>query len=179
MKKPFSETKIGIFLKEKVKPIAGDALKIVGDLTGIQAIEKVGDFLNSKKEDSVEMMALHLEFEKLRTEFELEMTRIEAETYKAELEDVQDARSREIQFMQANGGKRDWIQGGLVISTMLLVFASLFYLAFYEIPKSNERVFDMILGGVIVAGSQNIYAYFFGSSKGSRIKDEIIKSKVK
>ena len=121
------------------------------------------------------MMALHMEFEKYKLEWQLEIQRLELEEFKTEIADKDSARNREISFMQANGGKRDWVQGGLVIATMVLVFASMIFLAFLEIPKANERVFDLILGGVIVSGSQNIYSYFFGSSKGSKTKDEVIK----
>lgn len=166
-KKPFSETKIGKFL-EKAKPIVGDIIGVVGDITGIEAVEKIGDYLNSRKEENAEVMALHIEFEKNKNDYSLELFRLE-------VQDLASARDREIQFMQQSGGKRDWVQGGLVICTVLLVLLSMVFLAFREIPKSNEAIFHMMLGGVVVQGMNSIYSYFFGSSKGSRSKDEIIK----
>jgi len=42
-------SKFGAFLREKVKPVAGDVLELVGDVTGVEAIERVGEMLNEKK----------------------------------------------------------------------------------------------------------------------------------
>ena len=174
-KKPFSETKFAKFVKEKVAPVAGDVLGIIGDVTGIEAIERVGDLINARKEESAEAMALHVEFEKYKLEWELEIQRLEIEAFKVEVQDRESARNREVQFMQANGGKRDWVQGGLVICTVVLVLVSMTYLAFWELPKANEAIFHMMLGGIVVQGMNSIYNYFFGSSIGSRRKDETIR----
>ena len=174
-KKPFRETKFGKFVTEKVAPVMGDVLGIVGDIMGIEAIEKVGDLINSRKEESAELMALQVEFEKYKLEWQLEVQRIEIEAFRVEVQDRESARSREVQFMQANGGKRDWVQGGLVICTVVLVLVSMTFLAFWEIPKANEAIFHMMLGGIVVQGMNSIYNYFFGSSIGSRKKDETIK----
>ena len=38
-KKPFKETKFWKFVTEKIKPVAGDVLEVVGDITGFDAIE--------------------------------------------------------------------------------------------------------------------------------------------
>ncbi len=59
MKKPFSETKVGQFV-DKIKPLVGNGLDFVGELTGNKAIEKIGEFLQDKKEQSPEMMAAHM-----------------------------------------------------------------------------------------------------------------------
>ena len=45
-------------------------------------------------------------------------------------------------------------------------------LFFIEIPDSNRRVVDMILGVVIGSGLISVINFFFGSSKGSKDKTE-------
>lgn len=167
MKKPFSETKVGQFV-DKIKPIVGNGLDFVGELTGNKAIEKIGEFLNDKKEEKPELMAAHIEFEKYKLEWELELQRLELETFRLEVADKENARSREIQFMQANGGKRDWVMGGLVIFTMSLLACMIAILTFVTIPADNRDVFFTLLGGTVVAGTQSIYGYFFGSSSGAK-----------
>jgi len=92
-KKPVGErikgSKFGSFIRDKVKPVAGDILEIAGDITGVQALETVGAWLNGQKHKSEEHNALALEFEKLRLNFELEMTRLDLTTdhefYRAEV----------------------------------------------------------------------------------------------
>jgi hypothetical protein len=51
------------FVREKVKPVIGDVVSIVGDVTGIEAIEKVGDLLNKKRDEDAQIAALAEEFE--------------------------------------------------------------------------------------------------------------------
>ncbi|MFM9983846.1 MAG: hypothetical protein ACKVOK_01350 [Flavobacteriales bacterium] len=179
MKKPFKETKLFNFIQEKVKPIAGDALEIIGDITGRDSIEKVGKLLNGKRESDVQAQAVWIEFEEKKMEFELEFQQMELESFRAELDDKNSARSREIEFMKASGGKRDWIQGGIVIATFAILIACLTLLAFREIPKANERIFDMAFGGIVVMGAKEIYGYFFGSSRSSKHKDDIIRDAIK
>jgi hypothetical protein len=175
-KKKFKDTAVGKFISDKVKPIAGDVLEFVGNVTGIEAIDKVGEFLNAKAEEDAQFKALQIELEEKRMEWELEFRRMEIEELQITLADTQNARSREVEFMQANGGKRDWVQGGLVIFNMAILATMLVFLAMRTVPEANVRIFDMLLGGVVVSGSQAIFQYYFGSSRGSRQKDDIIKN---
>jgi len=152
---------------------------IVGDVTGIEAIEKVGDLLNRKRDEDAQIAALAEEFEMKKLEFEMELQRMDLEAWRIEVQDRESARGREVSFMQANGGKRDWVQGGLVIFNMTILALMLTFLAFKTVPTDNVRIFDMLLGGVVVSGSQAIYNYYFGSSSSSRKKDDVIKGLTK
>ncbi len=67
MKKPFKDTKIGKFLKEKAPGLFAEALTTVGDLTGVKALNVVGNLIKGSKEISEEdkvIAAALLEFEK-------------------------------------------------------------------------------------------------------------------
>ena len=180
-KKPIGErirgSKFGVFIKDKVKPVAGDILEIAGDITGIQALETVGAYLNGQKHKSDEHNSLALEFEKLRLNFELEMTRLDLQTdldfYRAEVDDRKSAREREAAFLSATG-KRDWLFAAVVIIGLSLLIGVVLSLIFVVIPEDNQRLADMTFGSVLSIGT-SIFAYYVGSSRGSRMKDETLR----
>lgn len=180
-KKPIGErikgSKFGVFIRDKVKPVAGDILEIAGDITGIQALETVGAYLNGQKHKSEEHNALALEFEKLRLNFELEMTRLDLQTdlefYRAEVDDRKSAREREAAFLSATG-KRDWLFAAVVIIGLSLLIGVVLSLIFVVIPEDNQRLADMTFGSVLSIGT-SIFAYYVGSSRGSRMKDETLR----
>ena len=179
-KKPIGErirgSKFGAFIRDKVKPVAGDILEIAGDITGIQALETVGAYLNGQKHKSDEHNAIALEFEKLRLNFELEMTRLDMQTeleyYKAEVSDRDSARTREAAFVNATG-KRDWLMGAVVIVGLSLTVGVVLSLIFVVIPIENQRLADMTFGSVLSIGT-SIFAYYVGSSRGSAMKDKLL-----
>ena len=180
-KKPIGErvkgSKFGVFIRDKVKPVAGDILEIAGDITGIQALETVGAYLNGQKHKSDEHNALALEFEKMRLNFELEMTRLDLQTdldfYRAEVDDRKSAREREAAFLNATG-KRDWLFAAVVIIGLSLLVGVVLSLIFIVIPIENQRLADMTFGSVLSIGT-SIFAYYVGSSRGSRMKDETLR----
>jgi len=180
-KKPLGErlrgSKFGSFIRDKVKPVAGDILEIAGDITGVQALETVGAWLNGQKHKSEQHDALALEFEKMRLNFELEMTRLdlttELEFYRAEVDDRKSAREREAAFLSATG-KRDWLFAAVVIIGLSLLIGVVLSLIFIVIPHENQRLADMTFGSVLSIGT-SIFAYYVGSSRGSRMKDETLR----
>ena len=179
-KKPIGErikgSKFGVFVRDKVKPVAGDILEIAGDITGIQALETVGALINGQKHKSDEHNAIALEFEKLKLNFELEMTRLDMQTelefYKAEVNDRDSARTREAAYLSATG-KRDWLFGAVVIIGLALTVGVVLSLIFVVIPIENQRLADMTFGSVLSIGT-SIFAYYVGSSRGSYMKDKIL-----
>lgn len=174
-KKKFKDSGLVRFLKDKVAPVAGDVTGIIGKVVTGQwqdAIEETGDLISGKK-DQPEFSELHLEFEKLRVNFELELQRIDLETFKAEIEDRSNARSREIEFMKASGG-RDWMMGAVVIFTLLASAFFVVVLSFYRIPEENHRLFDVLLGAITGSGLMAVLNYYLGSSRDSRKKTDAI-----
>ena len=174
-KKPFKDTKFWKFVTEKIKPVAGDVLEIVGDVTGIGAIEKVGELLNDRKENDAQVQALAIEFERMRHEFEMDFLRLEMETFKLEVEDKQSARSREVEFMKTNGGKRDWLMGAAVITALAMYIGAFAFLAFGPVvPQEKKDLFNMGVGQVFTFAGM-AFAYYLGTTKQSRMKDETIR----
>ena len=182
-KKPLLEkikdSKFAEFIRDKVKPVAGDVLEIVGDVTGVQAIERVGEMLNKRKEENDQIRALDAEFQKYRLEWELEIQRLEfaheLETLKLEVADRDSARDREIDFMKAHGGKRDWLMGSVAITGLLMMIGVISSLIFIRIPEENKELAYMAFGSVLTIGGA-IFNYYFGSSRGSAMKDKTISS---
>jgi len=172
------ESKFGTFVRDRVKPVAGDILEIVGDVTGIQAIETVGALINGKRDQSTEAAKLAQDFERYKLEFTLEMHRIdiaaELEAYKAEVEDRTSARLREVDYVKTTG-RRDWLMGAVVLSGLTLLIGVVVSLMFVTIPQENQRLADMTFGAVMSIGA-SIFSYYVGSSKGSAIKDQTIKT---
>lgn len=176
------ESKFAAFVRDKVKPVAGDVLEVVGDITGIGAIEKVGEFLNQRKEDNEQVRALAMEFEKYKLEWQLEMERIRMtaglEELKQEVADRDSARSREVEYMKTTGGKRDWMMSVVVITGLLMTLGVVASLLFITIPEQNQRLADMCFGTILGIGS-SIFAYYVGSSRGSARKDDAIHRQLK
>jgi hypothetical protein len=161
-----------------VKPVAGDILEVVGDVTGIQAIETVGALINGKKDQSDEAAKLAQDFERYKLEFTLEMHRIdmqtELEAYKAEVEDRASARTRENEYTTATG-KRDWLMAAVVLSGLLLLIGVVLSLIFITIPEENQRLADMTFGAIMSIGA-SIFSYYVGSSRSSHVKDQTIQT---
>jgi hypothetical protein len=158
--KKLKESKVGAWLKDKAPKV----LEIVSDLTGIEALDRVGDLIKG------ESMSLQdkLEFERLLSEERMEVMRLEVER-------IKNAQDREVGVVQATG-KPDYFQW-LVGSVGLGVFAMIVINGlFYDIE--NEKVYFHLLGIVegIVLG---IFGYYFGSSLGSKNKDNHLKNILK
>lgn len=57
------------------------------------------------------------------------------------------------------------------------IFIMLGVLIFKEIPEANKELIYVVVGA-LVATLSSIISYFFGSSKGSTEKNEVIKEKL-
>jgi len=67
------------------------------------------------------------------------------------------------------------IRNGLAIFWSIIGAAYIGGITFTEIPEHNIRVVDTVLGFVLGTIVATIIAYYFGSSKGSADKNEMIK----
>lgn len=167
-KKKFKETGFGRFV-QKVGKLIPDALDIADELvTGGKvgdAIDAVKGKLDEKARYNQEAKRALLELEQRRREWILEYE-------KMYLEDVANARQREVELAKA--GQRDYFQY-VVGSVALVVFTFLVYfLAYKEPPESNRELFIHLLG-IVEGVSISIFTYYFGSSKGSKDKSEMMK----
>lgn len=158
----FKDRKLVVWAKENAPDILGNALELVGDLTGIEVVEKLGNKIANAGELTPEQKQQALEAYKLDLEF-----------YKHENEDRASARNREIEI--AKSGKRDWMMGltGIIglACFVLMVISAIF------VPSMQKNVLAHQVMGIIEGVSLSIFYYYFGSSKGSSDKTKIIGSK--
>ena len=150
--KKLKDTKIGAFLKEK----APQALGLVGDLlpeNGTLGIVK----------NAIELVTPDpVEREKLNEE----LSAMELEFYKTEVADRDSARKRQIEMAKA--GKDDYmmlITGLVGIGSFALIVVSAIFMDLPENPLLHQIV------GLVEGVALTIFAFYYGTSKGSKDKD--------
>ena len=159
MKKKFKDTAIGGFLAKAAPQI----LDVVGD-----AFPPVKILKSLIDNDST-----IAPFD--RAELNKQIHAYEIEELKIRLDDVNSAREMQIQAMQQSDKFTKRFVYWLAAGSLVLGFAYVFFITFHEIPTENIRFADTILGVVIATIITTIYNFFFGSSDGSKKKDDINK----
>jgi ABC-type multidrug transport system fused ATPase/permease subunit len=172
-KKPFSETKFAQFL-ERAKPVMGKVLEGVGAVTGKDVFTNVGKLLNDHTAETPEQAAIIAEFNQEQANYELELQKLEFETFKAEVADRDSARNREIQYLQASGGKRDWIFGTVVLVALTMYILAFLFLAYGPAVAAEKKdLFNMAVGQVLTFAGM-AFSYYLGTTRNSMKKNEII-----
>lgn len=147
------DTKIGNFLKEK----APNVLNVVGDLLPDSgALGIVKNVIDATVPDTEE-----------RARLKEEMSELELEFYKTEVQDRESARNRQIEMAKA--GSSDWMMYvvGLVgIGSFALIVASAIFMDLPENPLLHQIV------GLVEGVALTIFAFYYGTSKGSKDKDK-------
>jgi len=114
-----------------------------------------------------------IKLQKIQNDHEEALARINLESDEAYLRDRQSARSREVEMTKATG-KRDinlYILAWVVVLGFLGLCA---ILIFRPLPVgTSQNILFMLFGGMISAFSA-VMQYFFGSSKGSQEKTNLI-----
>jgi hypothetical protein len=143
-KKPFKETKLGQFLKEKVPGV----LDVVDDYFPPAKILTALVGKNLPPEDQ-------LQFEKLLLDHDREM-------YALEVQDRDSARNREIEV--AKTGKTDHLMYSAGY-TALLTFMVMVYAVIWK-PEGMEHspLFHQLMG-IIEGVALTVFGYYFGTSK--------------
>lgn len=154
------------FITAKVLPILGGSLKVIGDLSGIAGLQKVGDVLKDKAKDEPALQEVYAEYESMKIDFLIELSNADA----SELEAI---RKQELDRMKLNGGRVDWLMGAVVLSGIGLLILVVCSMLWIPIPESNQRLVDITFGAVMSIAT-SIFSYYVGSSRSSRLKDETI-----
>ena len=160
-RKPFKETKVGNWLKTKFP----DILDVAGDLTGIEALSKVGQIIAG---DNL-----------ISDEDKLEFFRLQVEQEKIELENTNKARDMQIAALNQSDKFSKRFVYYIALFWSVVGAGFIFLVFFVTIPPENQRFVDTILGfllGTIVA---TIINYFFGSSSGSAYKSQQLEDMIK
>lgn len=109
-----------------------------------------------------------------QTEFNLRVLEQNAELEKAYLMDMHSARQMQIAAL----GQEDLFSKRFVYYFAIFwsVFAMLYFCAvtFIDIPAGGQRIADTILGVLITSVVGGMFAYFYGSTKGSQMKTQLM-----
>lgn len=139
-KKKFKDTAVGKFLMGKLPELASAAL------TGgpLEALRTIIDSDGSIGPE--EKQRLHNEL---------------IEAYKAEVEDRDSARGREVEVAKA--GKNDWLFNLTGIVGLGAFAVIIWAILALEIPSENKELFYHLIG-IVEGVALSIYGYFFGTS---------------
>lgn len=112
-----------------------------------------------------------LELQKLK----LEDNKLDAELEKLRIQDVDSARSmQKVALAQDDIFSKRFVYY-LTIFWSLLSGAYIMLITFADIPEKNVRFADTVLGFMLGTLISTIFGFFYGSSKSSQHKDEVIR----
>lgn len=106
----------------------------------------------------------------LDQEFKVKMEELGIDLEKVQAADRASARAREIAV-------RDWVPSVLAIANMVAFVAVLALMLYFPIPERNSQVFNILLG-ILGGNLVSVMTYYYGSSSGSKQKDQIIGKKL-
>ncbi|MGR3501586.1 hypothetical protein [Pseudaestuariivita sp.] len=144
-------------------PLAGAAVGKIGQVLLNDAgasVEAIEDLLRRPTPEALAALR------KLDTEFDAEMKRLDVELERIDAGDRASARDRQAKM-------RDWtpsVLGGLILLGFFGVLAALMWL---DLPAGGADVVKIMLGALGAMTTQ-VGNYFFGSSRGSAAKNDII-----
>jgi hypothetical protein len=169
---------LGTLLGGPVGGAIGGVIALIGSAFGLSPAETTPDKINSllatDPAAAVKLAEIEannkIELQKLI----LEQDRLMLQHRQAEFSDTASARDREKEVVKATG-KVD-INLYLLAWTIVLGFFGLTALLMYiKLPAGQTEVIFMLFGG-LVSGFSTVLGYFFGSSRGSLMKSQIIAS---
>lgn len=107
-------------------------------------------------------------------QFKMAVMAQEADLDKAYLADRQDARSRDVKLAQA--GRYNWRSDLLAVLAVGGLITCVYFVA--KDTDMPERAVNaiMFVAGVLAAAVRDVYSFEFGSSRGSKDKDDAISS---
>ena len=141
-------------------------------------VDSVGKVLDNVITTKGEKMQLDNEIRKSELQFQLDMKKLSNDEQQMILGDINSARQREVQVL--NAPNVSWwtkntmhvIALGTIVLTLAL-FSVLIFTRFDNDQQGRKEIVLYILG-VLSATLTQIYSYYFGSSAGSAAKSETL-----
>lgn len=166
-KKKFFDTTAGKLVKKADELfLGGIATTLIEEGVNPSSVVKTAAKAIEMRAESGDPEAIHL-----GTEFKKHELIIAREIREIELQDVKSARSREIELVKLDKFDFMFYLSGV---TGLGAFGFMIYvLVFVDLKPGNKELFVHLLG-MIEGVALSIFAYYFGSSKGSQEKQKVL-----
>lgn len=166
MKKEFKDTRFGKLIN-KVKDVGLDVAPIIakagtGNISG--AISDTISLINGSD---------NLQAKELLDELTIRKKEIELDYYRVMTEDIANARNREIELAKVGG--TDWLMYAAGITALTTFILMVIAVIFISEVKDNPLFHQLM--GIIEGVALTVFSYYFGSSKGSKDKSEMLSKK--
>jgi hypothetical protein len=166
-------------------PLLSQGLNLIGNAVLAKGKdwvkEKTGvdiDRANLSQEDFVKLRQFEMDYEEELIRLRQEDDKLQAAIEKAYLEDTQSARNMQVTALQQSDvfSKRFIYYFAILWSVVACTYIGA--ITFGSIPEDNIRFADTILGFVLGTIVAQIIAFFYGSSRSSQNKDDVIQGVV-
>lgn len=144
-------------------PLAGLAVREIGSKVLGKESATEQDLVNAVALATPEML---VKLRELDQQFAKDMAAMGVELEKLENADRADARARQVAL-------KDWMPNVLGIGLMASFFTVQFWLLGHDVPAGTRELLTRTLGTLDVSLAM-VLSYYFGSSRGSRAKDDIL-----
>jgi hypothetical protein len=130
------------------------------------------EIVATKIMNTADMTEIRLKFVQAENDFQLKQRDQELEIYRVQLADIQSARTAKTEGEKATG-KRDTNLYALAWTVITCFFILMGILLFAKLEPAQNGVIFMLFGS-LAAGFSQVLSFFFGSSKGSENKTDMI-----
>lgn len=155
-----------------LKNVAPGLATVVAGPLGGMAVKAMADKLGVA--DSIEAVTKHLE---ANPEAAAKLADIDLKQFELEVQDRNSARQMQIAALQQDS----WFAKNFLymFTSLWSLFAMCFFIGvtFGTVPESGTRMADTILGVLIGTVITGFFNFFFGSSKSSQDKTQLLKGK--
>lgn len=158
----------GVFGGGAVGTLASTGVAAICSALGLKSTAKPDEVLEAIKSNPEAVLKL----KQAEIDFKIKMGEQKLEETKAYLQDTASARNREVEITKATG-KRDINQYVLAWVMVSGFFGLTGILLFHSIPLAQNNVVFMLFGA-LAAGFGSVMNYYFGSSKGSFEKTQLL-----
>ena len=151
-------------------PLGGMAAQAITGALGIKADAKEGDIARAVAAATPDQL---LAIKKAEIEFNARMRELDIDLERIAADDRNSARQREVQT-------RDWMPRVLALLVVAGFLATIAAVLSGHVEGLRDPIMSTTVGtviGFVSAKAEQVIAYYFGSSAGSRAKDNLIASK--
>ncbi len=159
---------IGGLIGGPIGTAAGSALLALTKALGLKSDASPDEINQAIQQDPQAALKLRM----AEMDYQLALNKQKLDEQEMYLKDVQSARQREVETTKATG-KRDINQYVLAWVVIAGFFGLVGLLIFHEVPQDQSGVVYMLFGA-LAAGFTGIMGYYFGSSKGSSEKTDLL-----